>query len=251
MLATFTDDVIFVENLVVDCVIGIYPRERTEPQPLSVNIALSLEPEPSLRRDRIEQSLDYARLCGDLTFILQSSKFELIEHAAEALCSYILAPVCLSLPQANVQSVSLCLGKPQALRSGCPSIQISRHQKQRSSTRDLTPFGYTECLYESESAGLYRVTLAPFQAIQPHLHRTMSEFELMLSDQIQMQEKIVQAGTGYEWPPGWAHAYTNPSDSEQVVLRVTRPPYCSDDEHSPLHLAITSRQGRLYYPTKD
>lgn len=116
-------DLLRVDDVEVSCVIGVYAEERTTPQPLRVSLALTLDASSAARSGRLHDTVDYARLFGQLRFVLQHGAFRLIETAAEALCAVVLhaAPA--------VDDVALTLAKPRALAgNGLPALRLTRRR---------------------------------------------------------------------------------------------------------------------------
>ena len=116
-------DLLRVDDVEVECVIGVYAEERTTTQPLRVSLALSLDAGRAARSGLLDDTVDYARLFGQLRFVLQQGAFQLIETAAEALCAVVLrgAPAVVDL--------QLTLAKPRALAgNGLPSLTLSRRR---------------------------------------------------------------------------------------------------------------------------
>lgn len=116
-------DLLRVDDVGVHCVIGVYPEERTTPQALRVSLVLRLHAELAARSGKLSDTVDYARLLGQLRFVLQRGCFCLIETAAEALCAVVLhaAP--------SVVDVTLTLQKPSALGgNGVPALSLTRRR---------------------------------------------------------------------------------------------------------------------------
>src|SRR5262245_40620413 len=85
-------DEVRISSLKVNCSVGIYSFERNEPQAIELDISLYLDTRKAVGDDGLGGSIDYARLSGELRFILERCRFQMLEGAAEALCRYILAP---------------------------------------------------------------------------------------------------------------------------------------------------------------
>ena len=85
-------DVIAIHGLETECVVGVYPHERGTPQPLFIDVELSVDTEAAARSEKLSYSIDYDGLASQLVFLLQSCRFRLLETAAHALCAYLLSP---------------------------------------------------------------------------------------------------------------------------------------------------------------
>lgn len=237
-------DVMTLSGLVVDCIVGVYPHERDEPQPLHLDLELSLDTRPAARGGGLRATVDYARLCGELRFLLESARFLLLETAADALCRYVLAPPTADAPHADIEAVTLTLKKPQALAGGVvPSLTVHRHKDEVQLEVEHKPFGQVDVVHVSPGCGIYRLRIAPGRSIPTHEHRVMEERELVLGDGLLLQGERVPAGAGVTWPKGLPHRYDNPTDGEQTVLCVDRPAFLPDDE-----VEVEEPEGGLVLP---
>lgn len=217
-------------GLRVDCIVGVYPSERDTPQPLGVDLELRLDTRPAALDAKLKDTVDYARLWGELCFLLQASRFLLLESAAEALARYILAPPPPDAPHAQVQEVVVRLSKPQALSgAGVPSLEIVRGVGDFPVEVEERPFGKTDVIFVTRGCGIYRLHVAPGRAIETHEHHRMDESELVLSDGLLLQGRPVAAGTGRHWPRGYPHRYDNPTAGDKTILCVNRPSFLPSD----------------------
>lgn len=236
-------DVIELSGLVVDCIVGVYPRERDRPQPLAVDLALYLDTRPAAHGGGLKATVDYARLSGELRFLLESARFLLLETAADALARYVLAPPTGDAPHAQVEAVSLTLRKPEALSGVQPSLTVFRRRDEVDLEVEHKPFGEVDVVHVSQGCGIYRLRVAPGRSIPTHVHRVMDERELVLGDGLLLQAKPVAAGTGISWPKELPHRYDNPTSVEQTILCVDRPPFLPSDE-----IEVDEPEGGLVMP---
>jgi len=224
-------DKIELTGLVVDCIVGVYPAERLIPQPLHLDLELHLDTRAAARGGALSATVDYARLAGELRFLLESCRFLLLETAAEALCRYILAPATADAPHALIEAVELRLTKPQARAGGAvPSLTIRRERAEFTLEVEDKAFGKVDVVHVTKGCGVYRLRVAPQQSIPIHVHRIMDERELVLGDKLHLQGRPVRSGTAIHWPHHLPHRYDNPSDTEQTILCVDRPSFIADDE---------------------
>ncbi len=122
-------DEIRLREMQVPCVIGIYPAEALRTQVVNVQLRLFLDTRAAAERADLSLSVDYATLAGELQFLLQQSKFGLLETAAEALMRFVLAPSPLDTRRAEVEAASLELSKPEALPGlALPSLKVFRYR---------------------------------------------------------------------------------------------------------------------------
>lgn len=224
-------DLITLTGLSVSCIIGVYPSERDVPQPLNLDVWLYLNTRQAAHSGSLRYSVDYARLAGELRFLLESCQFLLLETAADALCHYLLAPSSEDAPRAAIFAVALRLTKPQALGRGLePALTVWRSVEEVKIQSEKQPFGWMDILYQTRGCGIYRLRLAPGASIQTHQHEKTVERELVLGDGLQLQGRSVRAGVGVAWELHQPHRYDNPTKSVQSILCVNRPSYLPEDQ---------------------
>ena len=102
-------DKIFIEDLLLRCVIGINDWERKVKQDVLISIELFLSLEKAGKTDSLEDSIDYKKLNKKIIQMVEGSQFYLIEALAEEI-----AKICLE--EEKVKAVRVILRKPHALR---------------------------------------------------------------------------------------------------------------------------------------
>lgn len=226
-----TRDLISIDDLRVECVVGVYPQERDAPQPLRIDVEMAVDTARAGARQRLAMTLDYAAVASQIAFILQSARFQMLETAAHALSRYLLAPPASGEDRPRVQSVSLRLTKPLALGGkGIPSLKIQREANDVVLGHEIKAFGTVDVVHETRDAGIYRLNIAPGRAIPTHVHRVMSESEMVLGEGLLLNGKPVAIGTAHRWPLETPHRYDNPSDRWQSILCVDCPRFIPEDE---------------------
>jgi FolB domain-containing protein len=152
-------DVLEIVGLPVVCIIGIHPHERAHAQALVVSIRLHGDIGVAAARADLSATVDYSRLAGEVTFVLQQGRFLLIESAAVAIARAVL------FGQPEVERVDVVVEKPAALRGqGVPRLQISRRRASHllHPARPRTLLGRLGVLHEAaadDERSLHRVTL--------------------------------------------------------------------------------------------
>ncbi len=112
-----------LKNLRIDSVIGVYPHERTDSQPLFVDVEVDYDFAPAAASDALPDALDYDRIAAGLTRIAQEGRFELLEAFAEATASFCFE----SFPQ--ITTVRLEIRKPRAVEAADASfVRIERRR---------------------------------------------------------------------------------------------------------------------------
>jgi 7,8-dihydroneopterin aldolase/epimerase/oxygenase len=95
-------DTIFIQELRIETLVGVYARERNVPQTVELNIEIGLPPHlPGFRfeeHDSIVETIDYAKVVARITEEVSQKHFKLIEALAEHISLIILeefgAPSC-------------------------------------------------------------------------------------------------------------------------------------------------------------
>ena len=113
-------DVVFIEDLRIETVIGIYDWERKIKQIVALDLEMAFDNRKPAASDRIEDTLDYKAVSKRLIAFVESSHFELVETLAER---------CAEIVQRDfgVTWLSLKLSKPGAVTgSKAVGVRIER-----------------------------------------------------------------------------------------------------------------------------
>ena len=110
-----------LKGLQVDCIVGIYERERQKPQAVIMDIDLDYDFAAAARSDAIGDAVDYDRVASGVTELVQRRAFQLIETMAEETAAMLLA----QLPP--VRTVRLEIRKPAAVpAAACSFVRVER-----------------------------------------------------------------------------------------------------------------------------
>jgi len=116
-------DIVFISDLDIETVIGIFDWEREIKQTVRLNIEMNADVRRAALTDHIDDTLDYKSVAKRLIGFVEQSEFGLVETLAER-CAEII------LNEFPVQWVKLRLDKPGAVRgSRSVGILIERGQK--------------------------------------------------------------------------------------------------------------------------
>ncbi|MCP3139825.1 dihydroneopterin aldolase [Pyxidicoccus xibeiensis] len=244
-------DVIELRGLTVDCIVGVFNRERFAAQPLRLDVALFLDTRSAATGGRLANTVNYGRLAGELRFLLEACRFELLESSVEAVARYVLAPPTGDVPRAQVQAATVRVTKPHALGGlTVPSLQIHRTAEEMEYAWEDKPFGRVDIIHEGAGYGVYRLRVKPGGTIPTHVHQQMEESELVLGPGLLLQGKPVERGMAFHWQRGFPHRYDNPTATEQTVLCVDRPRFIPADEveTEPPAEGLAPVTGYSYYP---
>lgn len=154
-------DRILIEALRVDCIVGVYTRERSQAQPLLVDLELGLDTSRAGRAGRIAATCDYTRVADEVEALLSFRRYKLLEVAAEELAAMLLG--------VHPQLGELCLRlrKPEALggRARSAGVEIRRGPEDLERSRERAAFGTRERLFHDREAELCLLHLDPGQTL--------------------------------------------------------------------------------------
>ncbi|MBZ4372184.1 dihydroneopterin aldolase [Corallococcus sp. AS-1-6] len=217
-------DVMELRGLTVDVIVGLYNRERVTPQPLRLDVALFLDARQAAVGGRLANTVHYGRLAGELRFLLDACRFELLESAAEAVCRYLLAPPTDAAPHAPLHAATVRVTKPEALTGwAIPSLQVHRTAAEMVYRTDAKPFGHVDVIHEGATYGVYRLRVDPGGGIPARADGHTEGMELVLGAGLVLQGQPVGRGMAFSGPEVFGHGYDNPTATEQTVLGVYRP----------------------------
>ncbi len=113
-------DKIYIRDLALRCIIGIYPEERDKKQDVLINITMDTDFTRAAETDDIEATVDYKDIKQQVVSFVEKSSLNLIETMAERI-----AEICLK--EDRVQQVTVCVDKPSALRfSRSVAVEVTR-----------------------------------------------------------------------------------------------------------------------------
>jgi len=98
-----------LHNLRIDCIVGIHPHERENPQPVLLDLEVDYDFAQAASSDDITHAVDYDRVVRMVTELIQSRRFHLIEAMAEAVAAMLLEAVPV------IDCVRLEIRKPAAV----------------------------------------------------------------------------------------------------------------------------------------
>ncbi len=117
-------DIIFLRELKVETLIGVYEWEKRVPQTLQIDLDIAVPDSRAAHTDNIDDALNYADVVRDIQAALASRHFNLIETLAETIAQMLLNDF-------KSPWVKVSVAKLQAIRgSKMVGISIERGQKQ-------------------------------------------------------------------------------------------------------------------------
>jgi len=102
-------DIIFLRNLRIETIIGIFDWEREIKQAVFIDLEMAADVRKGAATDQIEDTLDYKAISKAVITFVEASQFQLIETLAERVAALILNDF-------NVPWVRLTLNKKGAIR---------------------------------------------------------------------------------------------------------------------------------------
>jgi 7,8-dihydroneopterin aldolase/epimerase/oxygenase len=101
-------DIVFIEQLRVDAIIGIHDWERRVRQTLLVDLEMATDAGRAAASESIDDALDYQRVAERVTVFIQAGEFQLLETLAHELAADLQA-------QFELPWLKLRVAKPGAI----------------------------------------------------------------------------------------------------------------------------------------
>jgi dihydroneopterin aldolase len=102
-------DLVYIRDLRVDTLIGIYDWERRVRQTVVLDLEMATDVARAASTDNIEDALNYKAVAKRLVAFVEASEFQLVETLAERAAEVVMR-------EFPVPWLRLQLGKPGALR---------------------------------------------------------------------------------------------------------------------------------------
>ena len=111
-------------GLRIDCVVGVYPHERGQTQPIVIDIELDYDFATAASSDTVSDAVDYDRVVQGVTELVQRRKFQLIETMAEETADLLLER------HGSVTTLRLEIRKPNAIPNAeCSFVRLERTRR--------------------------------------------------------------------------------------------------------------------------
>ena len=102
-------DIIYLRDLKVDAIIGIFEWERRVKQTISLDLDMATDIHKAAQSDAIEDTLNYKAVAKAVIHFVENSDFQLVETLAERV-------VALVMDEFNIPWVRLQINKKGAIR---------------------------------------------------------------------------------------------------------------------------------------
>lgn len=104
----FEEETIHIENLRLECIIGVHPEERERAQPLLISLSFPFDFAKAAAAESLPETVDYSAVAGSAReFVIQGS-FQLLETLARNLGVHLCERFALS-------SIRITVKKPNAI----------------------------------------------------------------------------------------------------------------------------------------
>ncbi|NQV70118.1 MAG: dihydroneopterin aldolase [Pseudohongiella sp.] len=101
-------DIVYIRELEIETIIGIYDWEREQKQIVSIDLEMGADNRAAANSEDIERALDYKAVAKRLIEFIESSEFFLVETMAEKIAEIIMR-------EFSVPWLKLRVGKPGAV----------------------------------------------------------------------------------------------------------------------------------------
>ena len=175
-------DQVQLTGMLMSCVIGIFPSERSRKQPVTIDLCLYLDTRRAAHSANIHDTIDYAGAVKEISFILDHCEFQLIETAVEAVCRHFLLTYQADHALPTVDAIMVRISKPSALTHGIvPAVQIMRRRDDYQSTP-----------VKSHSHELYAIHMAQDSAL--HLLATNDATPISVREHVATAAAVLPIG---------------------------------------------------------
>jgi dihydroneopterin aldolase len=83
-------DVIFINDLRLEILIGVYDWERRVPQTVQLDLEIGVPETGRPRSDRIGETIDYSKIAARVAASLKENRFLLVERLAEHVAQLVM-----------------------------------------------------------------------------------------------------------------------------------------------------------------
>lgn len=116
------NDIVFIEELQINTLIGVYDWERVIKQSLVIDCQMVCDMTKAGQSDDVADAINYKSVCADIERLCHDIKAKLLEKLAHEICAYLLTHY-------PCQSVTLTIRKPNAVKeANSVGVKITRHR---------------------------------------------------------------------------------------------------------------------------
>jgi len=115
-------DKIIIKNLRTEGILGIHLHEQQTPQPILINVVMSVDTAPAAAEDDIHQTVNYSTVAKQILSQIKSTHFFTVEALIASLADLVLA-------HEAVQEVWLRVEKTEAVTAAeSVGVEITRRR---------------------------------------------------------------------------------------------------------------------------
>lgn len=114
-------DAIFLRDLRVQTIVGVWDWERQMPQTVSIDLEVGADIVKAAASDKLDDTVNYKAVAKGVTELVVEGQFRLVETMAQRIADYILS-------DHSATWVRVTVNKPGALRATRDvGVRIERH----------------------------------------------------------------------------------------------------------------------------
>jgi dihydroneopterin aldolase len=114
-------DKILIQDLIVECLIGVYAHEHNKRQRVRLNMEILVAPRAPGTSDALDTTIDYADLIQRTKTLMQARHRQLVETLADEIAALVLE-------NPRALGVEIKLEKPDILPDAVVGVAISRRK---------------------------------------------------------------------------------------------------------------------------
>lgn len=116
-------DIIFISELKVETVIGVYKWERKIKQPILVDVEMAVDIAKAAQSDDLSDTVDYKVVASRITDLIHQSECHLLEYLAEHIAAALQQ-------EFSIGWIKLRISKPDALaQAAAVGVMIERGKR--------------------------------------------------------------------------------------------------------------------------
>jgi len=102
-------DIVFIRDLDIECIVGIFSWERKMPQTVNIDIDIATDLSKAAETEDIQYCVDYKAVSQSVTELVKESRFKLVETLADSVAHHIINDY-------NAPWVKVRVAKPGAVK---------------------------------------------------------------------------------------------------------------------------------------
>lgn len=102
-------DIIFIKNLTIQAIIGVYEWEKQFKQPLIFDLEMTTDLSKAAASDALKDTVNYKQVSDEIIELIEANQFELLESVSDQVCQHIFQQY------PSVEKIELTINKPNAV----------------------------------------------------------------------------------------------------------------------------------------